>query len=69
MNQIVLHDDTVVIAGDSDDIPRLAVGKVRTVFDGIVLNDDIAANAGIGIDANGSAAAVLHLVVTDDVVP
>ena len=69
LEQIVLHDDPVVIAAHGDGVPRLAAGKVRTVSDGVVLDDDVAAYTGVGIDANGTGAAVLHLVVTDDVVP
>ena len=65
LKQIVLYDDAVVIAGDADGVPEL----FSAVTYRIVLDDDVAPYTGIGIDANGFAAAVLHLVVTDDVVP
>ena len=65
LKQIVPYHDAVVIAGDADGVPEL----FSAVTYRIVLDDDVAPDAGIGIDGNGFAAAVLHLVVTDDVVP
>ena len=65
LKQIVLYDDPIVVARDADGVPELFCAVTYR----IVLDDDVAPYTGIGIDANGFAAAVLHLVVTDDVVP
>ena len=65
LKQIALYDDAVVIAGDADGVPELFCAVTYR----IVLDDNVAADAGVGIDANGTGATVLHLVVTDDVVP
>ncbi len=65
LKQIVLYDDAVVIAGDADGVPELLCAVTYS----IVLDDDVAADAGVRFDTNGTCAAVLYLVVTDDVVP
>ena len=66
LEQIVLYDDPFDIARYADGIPGRHVGAVAY---GIVLDDNVGAEAGIGYDANGIAPTVLHRVVTDDVVP